>query len=160
MTTPAPPVDLRELFARPWAGPAELWRPWWLRWLPVPARFAFRSEILNVTDSGWDVRDTTTFPDGRQQVRTMRCERLADGRLRLTADDMPGGAIVTPRADGFAFSPYKIRTPVLGPLRVALRFSDTVTLQPDGTMLDVIEMRYRGAHVGTLTIRLEPVLGR
>lgn len=158
MTSPpaAAPLDLREVFAQPWAGPAVLRLSWWLRWLPIPDRFEFRSEILDVSDSGWEVRDISTFPDGRSQVRTMRCETLADGRLRLTAEDMPGGATVTPRPDGFTFSPYTIKMPVLGSLRVALGFSDTVRLQPDATMLDAIEMRYLGVRVGKVTMRLRP----
>jgi len=150
-----PPLDLRELFAQPWSGSAELWRPWWLRWLPIPSSFRFRSEIVNLTDTGWDVRDTTTFPNGRIQVRTMHCSRIANGRLRLTADDMPGGAEVTPRHDGFDFSPYTIQTPILGPLRVALRFTDSVQLQRDQTMVDTIKLSYLAVHVGTVTMRLQ-----
>jgi hypothetical protein len=73
---------------------------------------------------------------------------------------MPGGAIVTPRPDGFTFSSYTIKTPVLGRLRVALRFSDVVRLQPDGTMLDEIEMRYLGVRVGKVTMRLRPAADR
>jgi hypothetical protein len=150
-------VDLRELFARPWAGSAQLWRPRWLRWLPAPDRFDFRSEIADVTEEGWEVIDTSTFVNGRVEVRRMRCTVLADGRMRLDADDMPGGAIVTPRDDGFDFTPYRIRTPVLGPLRVTLRFTDRVRLTPDATMLDEIELRYLGLLVGRITMRLAPV---
>jgi hypothetical protein len=153
------PLDLRSVFAEPWSGDARLWRPWWLRWLPIPSRFAFRSEIADVTDSGWEVRDTTTFPNGQVQVRTMRCTPLADGRLRLSAEDMPGGAEVTPRPDGFDFSPYTIKTPVLGPLRVSLRFTDNVRLEPDQTMVDEIEMRYLGVRVGMVRMRLRRTTG-
>lgn len=154
MNAATAPVDLRELFARPWTGTGELRLARGLRWLPIPTTFRFRSEILDPSDTGWHVRDTTTFPDGRVQVRVMRCTRLADGRLRLTAADMPGGAEVSPRHDGFDFSPYTIRTPVLGGLRVPLRFTDSVRLLPDGTMVDRIEMRWLGVLVGAVTIRL------
>lgn len=131
-----------------------LWRPWWLRWLPIPSRFAFRTEITAVTDGGWEVRDTTTFPNGKVQMRRMRCTPVGDGRLHLAGDDLPGGAEVTPRRDGFDFAPYAIRTPVIGPLDVLLCFTDTVHLDADQTMVDEIVMRYRGVRVGIVTIRL------
>jgi Protein of unknown function (DUF3833) len=147
-------LDLREVFAAPWEGEGVLWRPWWLRALPVPSAFTFRSEIRDLRGDEWDVLDTTTFPDGTVQRRVMSCRRLAPDRLVLSAPDMPGGAEVRPRADGFDFTPYVIRTPVLGPLRVPLRHHDRVELQPDGTMLDVIELRFLGLRVGVVTMRM------
>ena len=148
------PLDLRELFAQAWEGDGELWRPWWLRALPLPTAFRFRSESLNRTPDAWDVLDTMTFPDGRTQQRRMHCERLATGVLRLAAKDMPGGATVHPRSDGFDFAPYVIRQPTLGRLRLPLRHHDTVSLQPDGTMLDTIELRLLGVRVGIVTLHL------
>jgi hypothetical protein len=148
------PLDLRELFAQPWVGQAVLWRPWWLRWLPVPESFGFRSEIVDPGEGAWTVRDTSTYPDGSTHVREMHCERLAPSRLRLTAPDMPGGAEVVTTPGGFRFSPYTLRTTVVGPLRVSLRFRDVVRLEPDGTMVDEIEMRLARILVGTVTMRL------
>src|SRR5215211_6899846 len=107
----ARPLDLREVFAQPWEGNADVWRPWWLRPLPLPSTFAFRSEILNQTGDRWDVLDTTTSPDGSVRQRRMHCRQVAPDQLRLTADDMPEAAEVHPRSDGFDFAPYVIRTP-------------------------------------------------
>jgi len=150
----ATPLDLRELFAVPWEGSGALWRPAWLQWLPLPTTFRFSSEIVNATTGAWDVLDTMTFPDGSTQQRRMHCRQLTPERLRLTAEDMPGGAEVHPRSDGFDFTPYVIRTRVLGPLRIPLRHLDTVQLEPDGTMLDIIELRFLGLRVGRVTMRL------
>ena len=149
------PVDLRELFSKPWVGEGSIWRPWWLRWSPGPSRFAFRSEIANETDDSWDVIDTTTFPNGSVERRRMRAEVASHGRMRLTADDMPGGAEVIARADGFDFTPYVIRTPVAGRLRVPLRYVDSVRLTDDGVMLDTIEMRALGIRIARITMRLQ-----
>jgi GrpB-like predicted nucleotidyltransferase (UPF0157 family) len=147
-------LDLRELFAEPWEGEGRIWRPWWLRLLPLPGTFRFRSEIVNATDGAWDVLDTTVFPDGSEQRRRMHCRRLADDRLWLTAEDMPVGAEVRPRANGFDFSPYVIRTPVLGRLRLPLRYLDSVELMPDGTMVDSIELRLLRICVGRVRLVL------
>jgi hypothetical protein len=59
------PLDLRELFALPWSGAGEVRLVWWLRWLPVPKRFSFRSEIRDGRGDDWEVVDTTTRTDGR-----------------------------------------------------------------------------------------------
>ncbi len=67
---------------------------------------------------------------------------------------MPGGAEVIARQDGFDFSSYTITTSVLGPLRVPLRFTDSLRLTSLDTMLDKIEMRFLGVLVGRVTIRL------
>lgn len=150
-------VDLREVFAQPWEGPAEVWRPVWLRLLPLPKSFVFRSEILNESGDSWDVLDTSTFPDGTVQQRRMRCRQIAPDRLELAAGDMPQGAEVHLRSDGFDFAPYVVRTSVLGPLRLSLRAFDTVRIQADGTMLDVIELRFRGIRVARVTMCLRRI---
>lgn len=151
------PLDLRELFAEPWEGAATLWRPRWQRWLPAPSEFRFRTESLDHANDSWEVLDTITFPDGSIQQRRMHCDQLANGLLRLTADDMPDGAEVCPRQDGFDFTPYVIRTPVLGSLRVRLRHFDRVQLEPDGTLTDTIELRFLRVRVGILTMQLRRV---
>jgi hypothetical protein len=153
----SPPLALREVFDQPWEGRGDIWRPWWLRLLPVPKTFGFRSEILNQSGDCWDVLDTSTFPDGSVKQRRMRCRQVASDRLKLTADDMPDGAEVHLRSDGVDFAPYVIRTSVLGPLPLALRCFDTVQLQPDGTMLDVIELRFFRICVGRVTMRLRRI---
>ena len=67
---------------------------------------------------------------------------------------MLGGAQVRLRHDGFDFTPYVIRTPVLGRLRVPLRHHDTVCVTADRTLTDTIEVRLLGLRVATVTMRL------
>lgn len=152
------PLDLREVFARPWTGPATVWRPWWLRWLPIVSRFVFRTEIYDVASAettGLVVHDTTTFPNGKTWERTMRARLAGPGHWVISADDMPGGAEQHVSADGFAFTPYTILAPVLGPIRLPLRCHDEIVMVDATTMSDTIEMRFLGVHVGTVSMVLK-----
>lgn len=154
------PLDLREVFAEPWSGEATIWRPWWLRWLPLaPSRVHFRTRITDAhlaETTGLTVHDTTTFPNGRVWERTMNARLIGPGRWVITADDMPGGAEQLVGPDGFAFSPYTILVPVLGPVRARLRCTDEITMADERTMLDTIEMRFLGIVVGRMTMELHP----
>lgn len=152
------PLDLREVFARPWAGAASIWRPWWVRWLPVASHFHFHTEIFEVhlaETSGLIVRDTTTFPNGKIWQRTMRARLVSPGHWKISATDMPGGAEQRVTDDGFSFTPYTILAPVLGPVRVPLRCKDEILLVDESTIADTIEMRFLGVHVGTVTMLLK-----
>jgi hypothetical protein len=147
------PLDLGEVFASPWVGEATIWRPWWLRWVPLQTRFEFRTEAVP-TDNGVVVNDTQTFPNGRVWERTMLGERLAPDRWRMSADDMPGGAEIAVRSDGYSFTPYTIWAPVLGSVKVPLRCHDEVQFEDEACLLDTIEFSFLGVKVGTLTMRL------
>ena len=158
MQTPAgAPLDLREVFAEPWAGTAVVRRPRWLRWLPVASSFHFRTEISNVElaeTTGLLVHDTTTFPNGRTWRRTMTARLVAPGQWEIRAKDMPGGAEQQVTTDGFTFTPYTILAPVIGPVRVPLRCEDEIRLLDGRTMTDTIAMRFLGVPVGTVEMRL------
>jgi hypothetical protein len=84
----------------------------------------------------------------------MHCQRIAAERLRVTAEDMPAGAEVRLRSDGFDFTPYVVRTRVLGRLSVGLRCLDSVQLMDDGRMIDTIEARLFGICVARVRIVL------
>ncbi|MFL6061974.1 MAG: hypothetical protein ACJ72E_12140 [Marmoricola sp.] len=154
---PSAPLDLREVFARPWSGDATIWRPWWLRWFPSSSRIHFRTEVTDAhlaETTGLTVHDTTTFPGGRVWHRTMTARLVAPDRWSITAEDMPGGAEQVVGADGFAFTPYKILVPVLGPVRVPLRCTDEIVMSGGTTMIDTIEMRFLGVRVGRMVMEL------
>lgn len=153
----AEPLDLRDLFDRPWSGPATLWRPWWLRWLPSAAPVHFRTEIADAhlaETTGLIVKDTMTFSNGMLWERTMTAQLVAPGRWKVSAEDMPGGSEQTVGPDGFSFTPFTILTPVLGPLRVRLRCTDEIALVDSETLVDTSEMRFLGVRVGTMVMRL------
>lgn len=151
------PLDPRELFSRPWAGPVTVVRPRWLRWLPVASSFQFHTEISDVDaaeTTGLVVHDTTTFPNGRTWERTMIARLIAPGQWKVSARDMPGGAEQRFSSDGFQFTPYTVLAPVFGPIRLPLRCNDEIRLVGETSMVDTVEMRFLGVHVGTATIRL------
>lgn len=153
------PLDLRRLFARPWSGPVTLWRPWWLRWLPLAAPVHFHTTITEAhlaETTGLTVHDTMTFSNGKVWEREMTAQQIAPDRWRVTADDMPGGAEQMVGADRFVFTPFKIRVPLLGPVRIRLRCTDEIVLVDDDTMVDTSEMWFLGVRVGTMVMRLGP----
>lgn len=153
----AEPLDLRKLFERPWSGPTELWRPWWMRWLPLGVPVHFRTRVADAhlaETTGLRVTDTMTFSNGKVWERTMTARLEAPDRWRVTAEDMPGGAEQTVGADRFTFSPFTILVPVIGPIRVRLRCTDEIVLEGD-TMIDTSEMRFLGVRVGRMVMRLE-----
>lgn len=151
-------IDLREVFASPWEGDGTVELPLWLRWLPAPRRFGFRSEITDVRGDRWTVVDTMTMKSGSQQQRRMAAEQIAPDRVRVTADDMPKGAEIVLWADGFGFTPYVLRTPVLGPITLALHFTDDVELDAArASLVDRIEIRCLGVRVGRLVMHLQRV---
>jgi hypothetical protein len=148
------PLDLRAVFARPWSGAATVWRPWWLRWIPLlPTRFDFRTDVVADGDAV-HVSDTQTFPDGKVWHRVMRGELVGPGRWRMTAPDMPGGAEITVDANGYTFTPYRIWAPVLGPVKVLLRCHDEVRFSDAESLVDTIQLRFLGVHVATVTMHL------
>jgi hypothetical protein len=125
-----------------------------LRWVPLlPTRFEFSTQAVPRGD-GVLVHDTQTFPSGKVWERTMQGELVEPGLWRMTADDMPGGTTITVGSDGYTFTPYRIRVPVLGPLTVTLRCHDEVRFSDDSSLTDTIEFRFLGIPVGTLTMQL------
>lgn len=123
----------------------------------MAAHFHFHTEISKVAESatsGLVVHDTATFPNGKTWQRTMRARLVAHAHWKVSATDMPGGAEARVTADGYRFTPYTILPPVLGPIRVPLRFVDEVRFVDANAMTDKIEMRFLGLHVGTVTMHL------
>lgn len=148
------PLDLAEVFVCPWTGPATIWRPWWLRWVPfLPRRFDFRTVAVPDGDRVV-IKDTQTFPNGQVWERTMDGEAIAPGRWRITAEDMPGGAEITVGSHGYTFTPYTIWAPVLGPVKVRLRCNDEIVFDDETSLTDTIRLRFLRIHVGTVTMRL------
>lgn len=135
-----------------------LWRPWWLRWLPLASPVHFRTEIADAhlaETTGLLVKDTMTFSNGKIWERTMTAQLVAPGRWRISAADMPGGAEQTVGATGFAFTPFTILAPVFGPVRVPLHCTDEIALLDDHTMVDTSEMWFLGVRVGRMVMNLE-----
>ncbi|MBS9476559.1 DUF3833 family protein [Ancylobacter radicis] len=90
-------------------------------------------------DGKWNGRMLTlvenfTFADGERQTKTWRFEKQADGTYRGTREDVRGDTTVTIRGNTATFN-YLIDLDE-GPGENLVRFHDTMTLRPDGTMLN------------------------
>ena len=150
------PLDLREVFAVPWEGEGCVWLPLWLRWMPIPQTFRFRTEMANLAGNTWEVIDTATYPNGKVEQRRMRAHQTSPTRISLEADDMPDGAQVHLRPDGYDFEPCLLRVKVLVSVQLPLRLRDQVRISEDGeTLVDSLEMRFLGILAGRVKMRLK-----
>jgi hypothetical protein len=145
----------REFFSRPWSGEGD-WRPrYWLRRIAPPRRLRFRSFTTWLTEELWVVHDETVWDDGRVERRDGLATLIAPDRIRLTYDDMPGGTEIRLHRSGYALSPYlmAIALPV-SPLPLLVRCVDRCQLDPEGYLLDTIELSLLGVRLGQQTMRL------
>jgi hypothetical protein len=161
-TRPAPrlsaPAALRprDFFGSAWAGegialgvPAFLWR----RFAP---RFTLSRETTWHSDEVALVCDRATLSNGRVEER-LRYARFTDpSHIHVTSDDMPDGADVTVDEDGYRIAPYRVLVPV-GPARFMLRSRDQATIEPDGTLHYVAQLRWHGLPVASLDMRAHAV---
>jgi hypothetical protein len=101
------------------------------------------------------VHDETVWEDGRAERRDGLARLVAPDRIRFTYDDMVGGTEIRLHATGFTFSPYQmaIRLPAL-PVPVLVRCRDRCELEPDGSLVDTIDLSLLGISLGRQVVRL------
>jgi hypothetical protein len=153
--TPLTPLRPREFFSCPWSGEGHWASPRWLRRLPLPRRLRFRTFTTWLTDELWVVHDETVWEDGRVERRDGLARLVAPDRIRFTYDDMVGGTEIRLHATGYTLSPYlmAIRLPGL-PVPVVVRCRDRCELEPDGSLLDTIDLSLFGIPLGRQVMRL------
>jgi hypothetical protein len=147
---PVIPIRPRDFFGRAWQGRGELsfWPP--VLWGRAARPFDFHREITWESDTVWMVEDRVTYADGERYVRRMIAELAGPDRVRVTADDMPGGAELHLEEGGYRISPYRLTLPI-GPLRFVLRPRDEVRPAGDDGALDwTIRFSWLGLPVGKL----------
>jgi hypothetical protein len=125
-------------------------------WRRAALRFRARRETVWVSGETWVLRDRAEFPNGYVEERRRLCELVAPDRVRVTADDLPEGAEVLLEEDGFRIVPYPIEQPI-GPLRWPMRARDRYRVEPDGTLVEEIDLRTLGVPVARVTFRVRPV---
>jgi hypothetical protein len=77
--------------------------------------------------------------------------------LRMTYDDMLGGTEVRLRSDGYGLGPYTMLVAAPGlPLRLPVRCTDSCRLEPDGSLIDSIDLSMLGVRVGRQIMHLKP----
>ena len=142
---PPAPSDLipllpRDFVARTWTGEGELvLRPFFLgRRLPV--RFPASRKTTWISERIWRMDDEARFGDGRSLTRRTFVEFLSDEHARLTASDLPYGADVYVEEGGYRIAPFRMTYP-LGPLPLAFSCRDLSYVEPDGTFVNVTDVR-------------------
>ena len=150
------PVRPRDFFGRGWEGDGELVaRPAFL-WRRLPQRLHFRREIHWLSDDAWIVDDTNSFVTGYELKRRMICSMEDDARIRVTACDMPDGAVLELTEGGFRVKPYRYAFAV-GPLRFTFTCHDRVEQRPDGSLDWTIDYRWHGLPASRLMGHVRPV---
>ena len=147
MTTP---LQAREIFQGAWSGPGRLVPLGVGRIFQGVDPLEFRNHFEWVSDTLCVVDETIDFASGRTMRRRMFVQQTAPDRMRVTADDMPGGAELRLHAWGYDFSRYTVLAPFAG-RHWLLRCHDVNRLDDLGRVVDVVRMTYRGLPV----VRLE-----
>lgn len=81
----------------------------------------------------------------------MFCELTTPDRIHVTADDMPGGANILLRENGFFFTPYDVLGYNKG-IRWKLRCYDENVLDVNGVIHDTVKMCFLGFPVATMQL--------
>ena len=151
------PVGPRDFLGRSWSGPARFCPgPIWANWLAQPV--TFRRESRWIADELWVMDDTAAFEGGSRIERRMFGQVVAPDRVRVVADDMPGGADLVLEDGGYRVFPYRYAFP-LGPVRLTMRCRDEVEACDDGSLLWTIRFSWLGLRMGTLRGRVRRAEG-
>jgi hypothetical protein len=149
------PLRPREFFEGAWGGEGEL-VPWpFFVWRRFPLRFHARREFTWLTDEAWLMDDVATFRSGWIDHRRRFFHLQPPDRIHVSADDAPDGADLVLEEGGYRIRPYKFLVSV-GPLRFSLNCREEHRLEPDGTIVDTMRLRWYGLRVARITIRARP----
>ena len=150
------PVRPRDFFGRAWAGRGEVtFYPGFL-WRRFPLRIEFRREAQPRGDDSWTFTDTTRFANGFEVVRRMVCVMEAPDRVKVVAEDMPGGAELVLTEGGYRVRPYRFTYPI-GPIGITVSCHDRVRELPDGSLEWTIGFRWHGLPTARVSGRVRPV---
>jgi len=141
---PAPseliPLLPRDFVARTWTGEGELvLRPFFLG-RRIPVRFPASRKTTWISEQVWRMDDEARFAHGRALTRRTFVEFLSDEHARLTASDLPYGADVYVEESGYRIAPFAMTFP-FGPLPLAFSCRDLSYVEPDGTFVNVTDVR-------------------
>jgi hypothetical membrane protein len=150
------PIRPRDFFGRAWAGRGEVTLYPGFVWRRFPLRVDFRREAQQLGEESWTFTDTTTFTNGFEFVRRMVCVMEAPDRVKVIAEDMPGGAELVLTEGGFRVRPYRFTYPV-GPIGLTVSCHDRVRDLGDGSLDWTIAFRWHGLPVSQISGRVRPV---
>jgi hypothetical protein len=161
-TRPAPrfsaPAALRprDFFGSTWQGEGRL-RPFpsALSGALAPAVTVSRTTTWKSEDIGL-VRDRMEFRSGRVEERLRFAHLVDPSHIHVTADDMPDGADLRLDEDGVRMAPFRLAVPV-GPIRFVVRCHPQARVEPDGTLVYDVPVRWHGLPVARAELRARPV---
>jgi hypothetical membrane protein len=146
------PLRPREFFEGSWSGEGVL-VPWpYFVWRRFPLRFHARREFTWLSEEVWLMDDVATFRRGWVEQRRRFFHLVSPDRIHVTADDAPDGTDLLLEEGGYRIAPYRFVVPV-GPLRFVLWCRESHHLEPDGTIVDTMRLRWHGLPVARITIR-------
>ncbi len=146
------PLRPREFFGRAWTGEGQLLLYPTFLWRRFAPRFRARRETTWLSDEAFVVEDRAEFLSGHVESRRRFCELVAPDRFRITSADLLEPTELRVDESGFRVAPYRMRVPY-GPVGVTLRCWDELRLEPDGTLVDTIDMRFLGVPVARVVVR-------
>ena len=151
MPEPAP-LRPREFFGRAWSGEGQLLLRPELLWRRYAPRFRASREVTWLSDETFVLEDRAEFRGGHVEARRRFCELVAPDHFRVTSVDLIEPTEVWIDEAGFRVAPYRVRVPY-GPVGITLRCSDELRVEPDGTLVDQIDMRFLGVRVVRVLVR-------
>jgi hypothetical protein len=135
------PVRPRDFFGRAWVGRGQVTLYPQLLWRRFPLAIDFRRDARPLSDESWVFTDTITFTNGFRIVRRMICVMEDPTRVKVIAEDMPGGAELVLTEGGFRVRPYRYTYPV-GPVGLTFTCHDRVRANADGSLDWGISLRW------------------
>ena len=141
----------RDFLASSWTGEGEVvGRPAWF-WRHFPARFSVRRACKWADDRLW-VFDDEAWIGERVERRRYYCAMEGPERIRVTGDDLPQGVEVLVEDDGYRVLPFQAAVPI-GPVRLPVHCEDRSHMEPDGTLVQVLDVRFLGVPAARLSVR-------
>lgn len=148
------PLEYKKFFAGTWKGEGVIVPQPLIQWLVAEEKLRFVSETQWLSDTIWMVKEHFEFFSGRTIRRTVFAEVTGPGRLHVTSDDLPKGADMTLKENGFIFDPYDILASYRG-MTLKLRCLDENLIDDQGMIHDMVKMYFAGLPLATMYLTVE-----
>lgn len=150
------PLSPEKFFTGIWRGKGEFHLHSFLRMFVPNQTVEYQGTTRRYSNDFWVSKEIFRLSHSGESQRTTYIQCVGQNRLHTTCDDIPGGADMLLREDGFSFQPYNFRSS-LGKGYILVKCIDNATLDENGRLHDTILMYYGGLHLATMkmTISIE-----
>jgi hypothetical protein len=147
------PLQTRDFFSGVWTGTGEFRLHSMLRLFVPNQSVSYHGQTTWLADTLW--KATEEFALSREGVRKRitYIQIIADDRLHMTCDDIPGGADIILHENGFRFTPYLFRSPFAGK-HITVRCLDEAILDEEGVLHDQIQMYFGGILLASMNMSI------